>query len=194
MTETPEVARLLNTPRWQQERLALRALMLECGLEERVKWGKLCYLHDARNVVIIYGLKGYCALGFFKGALLEDDDNALVAPGAHSQAMRQLRFAGLDDITARADQIRAYVTKAIDAEKAGLSVDFAARDSLDHPVELQDVLDADAAFSKAFEALTPGRRRGYVLHFSNAAKSETRRARVAKSRPRIIAGKGLNDR
>lgn len=192
MGEHPDVEKLLHKEKWYEERKTLRALVLGCGLDEAVKWRKLCYGFEGRNVVIIYGMKAYCALGFFKGALLEDKAKLLVSPGKHSQAMRQLRFAGLDEITASEDVIRAYVGKAMEAERDGLKVDFAEKDDLSYPDELQGALDDDPDLAAAFEGLTLGRQRGYVLHFSEARQSKTRTARIEKCRAKIIEGKGLN--
>ena len=190
----PEVETLLNTKTWHKERKKLRSLMLDCGLGEDVKWGKLCYSCHGSNVVIIYGLKDYCALGFFKGALLVDDAKVLVQPGKHSQAMRQLRFKNLDEIIGSEDLIRSYIEKAIQAEKDGREVAFAEKDNLAYPDELQDALDDDAELAKAFDKLTPGRQRGYVLHFADAKQSKTRTSRIVKCRSKIIDGKGLNQR
>jgi len=194
MSEQSEIEALLDQNQWHKERKVLRSLILEGGLDENVKWGKLCYSFNGSNVVIIYGLKNYCALGFFKGSILQDDDDVLVQPGKHSQAMRQLRFDDLADIDRRKDQIKEYIEKAIQAEKDGLEVDFDEKDDLTYPDELQDALDDDPEFVNAFEGLTPGRQRGYVLHFSDAKQSKTRTSRVEKCRPKIMEGKGLNER
>jgi uncharacterized protein YdeI (YjbR/CyaY-like superfamily) len=190
----PEVEDLLDKRKWQKERQKLRSLALDCGLDEHVKWGKLCYSYNDSNVVIIYGLKNHCALGFFKGALLDDDKDILVQPGKHSQAMRQLRFDGIDEISGSENLIKDYIGKAIQAEKDGLEVDFDEKDNLTYPGELQDALNDDPGFAKAFEDLTPGRQRGYVLHFSDAKQIRTRTSRIEKCRPRIMRGMGLSDR
>lgn len=189
-----DVEELLNQTRWRKERKKLRSLILSCGLDEDVKWGKLCYSYQDSKVVIIYGMKHYCALGFFKGALLDDDDNILVQPGKHSQAMRQLRFGSLNEITSREILIKDYIGKAIQAEKDGLEVAFDEKDNLGYPTELQDALDDDAEFAEAFDELTPGRQRGYVLYFSDAKQSKTRNSRIKKSRTKIMNGKGVNER
>ncbi|MBF6601590.1 MAG: YdeI/OmpD-associated family protein [Sphingorhabdus sp.] len=190
----PEVEKLLNKPQWQEEREKLRALILECELEESVKWGKLCYSYQGSNAVIIFAMKDYCAIGFFKGALLEDDKNMLVKPGEHSQAMRQMRFSGLQEIIDSESIIKAYIAKAIQAEKDGLEVDFDAKENLTYPDELVDILDGEPELAEAFDTLTPGRRRGYILHFSDAKQSKTRIARIEKSREKILKGKGYNER
>ena len=189
-----DVEGLLAQENWQEERRKLRALILGCGLDERVKWGKLCYAHDDANVVIIYGMKTYCALGFFKGSLLADDGKVLVQPGKHSQSMRQFRFRSIAEINDRADLVTSFIKKAVQAEKDGLQVDFNEKDNLDYPEELQDALDDDPKLAEAFEDLTPGRQRGYVMHISDAKETITRIRRVEKNRSRILRGKGINER
>lgn len=154
MADDPGVKDLVDKKNWQKERKTLRDLILDCGLDEAVKWGKLCYSYDGSNVVIIYGMKNYCALGFFKGSLLKDPDDVLVRPGKHSQAMRQMRFKSLEEIEESEDLIREFIEKAVQAEKDGMEVDFDEKDNLDIPDELQDALDDDAELAEAFEELT----------------------------------------
>lgn len=194
MAVDKEVKDLLAQENWQQERKKLRSLILACGLEERVKWGKLCYAYGDANVVIIYGKKNHCALGFFKGSLLEDENGVLIQPGKHSQAMRQFRFESLKEIEDNTGVIAAFIKKAIRAETDGLEVAFSEKDNLDYPKELQQALDDDPELAEAFEGLTPGRQRGYVLHISVAKQSETRTRRIANTRSGILLGKGINDR
>lgn len=194
MVDDSEVESLLNQKNWQDERRRLRDILLDCGLEERVKWGKLCYAWEDSNVAIIYGMKNSCAVGFFKGSLLEDEDGVLVQPGKHSQAMRRLHFESLEEIKFGEDTIRRFTLRAIQAEMDGLEVAFTEKDNLDYPDELQDALDDDPELVEAFEELTPGRQRGWVLHFSDTKQSETRARRVEKARSKIIAGKGWNER
>lgn len=194
MADNAQVEDLLNQKNWQDERRKLRDILLDSGLEERVKWGKLCYAHEGSNVAIIYGMKNSCAVGFFKGSLLEDEDGELVQPGKHSQAMRRLHFESLKEIEDSEDTIRRFTRQAIQAEKDGLEVEFTEKDNLDYPDELQDALDDDPGLAEAFEELTPGRQRGWVLHFSDAKQSETRARRVDQARSKIIAGKGWNER
>ena len=194
MADVSEVKDLLNQKNWQDERRRLRDILLDCGLEERVKWGKLCYTWEDSNVAIIYGMKNSCAVGFFKGSLLEDEGGVLVQPSKHSQAMRRLHFESLDEIEDNEDMIRRFTQQAIQAEKDGLKVEFTEKDNLDYPDELQDALDDDPELAEAFEELTPGQQRGWLLHFSDAKKSETRARRVDKARSKIIAGKGWNKR
>jgi uncharacterized protein YdeI (YjbR/CyaY-like superfamily) len=194
MTKPSDIEDLLEKKEWHEERKALRSLALGFGLAESVKWGKLCYSHEGSKLAIIYGMKNYCALGFFKGALLDDPENSLMAPGQHSQAMRQLRFSSLNEIKDKQAVIRHFIRSAILAEKAGLAVTFSEKDNLIYPDELQSALDHDAEFASAFDALTPGRRRGYILHFSSATQTRTRAARIEKSKRKILAGKGSNER
>ncbi|QOR38078.1 hypothetical protein HNO52_05810 [Billgrantia diversa] len=193
-TTNPKVEALLSKTEWQEERKKLRAMLLECGLSEDVKWGKLCYSYQAGNVALIFGLKSYCALGFFKGSLLNDPERLLVAPGEHSQAMRQIRFTQLREIHEQAATIKAYLQEAIELEEAGAKVDFSEKHELSYPVELQSALERHPELKVAFEALTPGRKRGYILHFSSAKQSSTRSSRIEKCLPGILAGKGLNGR
>ena len=194
MADAPEVKDLLNKAEWREERRRLRDILLDCGLEERVRWGKLCYAHRGGNVAIIYGMKDSCALGFFKGSLLEDEDGLLVRPGKHSQAMRRLHFGSLAEVEEGEDTIRRFVDRAVQAERDGLEVAFTETDELDYPSELWDALDGDPELAEAFEGLTPGRQRGWVLHVSGAKRPETRARRVDKARSKIIAGKGMNER
>lgn len=192
--KTLEVERILNQEKWHKERKTLRSLLLDFGLEEEVKWGKLCYTFQGSNVAIIYGLRNYCAVGFFKGSLLSGDEDVLIKPGKHSRAMRQIRFSGLKDITAREKTLVGYIEQAIQIEKDGLEVDFDENDELSCPDELKDAFDDDPDFAAAFENLTPGRQRGYVIHFSGAKQSKTRASRIRKCKPDILDGKGLNGR
>ena len=194
MADDTRVQDLLNQKNWQDERRKLREILLDSGLEERVKWGKLCYAWEGSNVAIIYGMKTSCAVGFFKGSLLEDEDGVLVQPGKDSQAMRRLHFESLGEIGDSEDTIRRFINQAIQLEKHGLEVAFTEKDNLDYPDELQDALDDDPELAEAFEDLTPGRQRGWVLHFSDAKQSETRTRRVRKARSTIIAGKCWNER
>ena len=190
----PKVGALLDQAKWHEERKKLRAILLACPLTEEVKWGKLCYTFQKSNVAIIYGLKEYCGLGFFKGSLLKDPEGILHQQGEHSQAARLLRFTDVGDIAKMEPIVKAYILEAIEVEKAGLKVDFKEKHELVFPDELIDRFDADPDFRAAFEALTPGRRRGYNLYFSAPKQSRTRVARIEKSVPRILAGKGMQDR
>lgn len=194
MADDFEVKALLSRRNWQREREKLRDLILGCGLEEYVKWGKLCYTFKGSNVVIIYGMKNHCALGFFKGSLLEDKNGVLIQPGKHSQAMRQLRFKNLAEIADNQEEIRRLIQQAIRVENSGLKVEFGEKDNLEYPDELRDALDEDPKLAEAFDELTPGRQRGYVLHFLEAKQSEMRARRIEKCRSKIMAGKGYSER
>lgn len=191
---TKAIEALLVQEQWKPERLELRRIILESGLLEDVKWGKLCYRFDSRNVAIIYGMKACCAVGFLKGALLADPDRLLVAPGPHSQAMRQMRFNSVDDILARAPALSAFLAEAITLEQEGRQIDFKASAAPAYPEALTEAFERDPEFASAFHALTPGRQRGYLIHFSGARQAETRRRRVEACRPAILEGKGFNDR
>ncbi len=188
------VASLLKQKGWHEERKKLREILLDCGLEEAVKWNKLAYTHDGGNVAIIYGMADSCAIGFFKGSLLEDKNGKLVAPGKHSRAMRRLHFESVDEIEKAEKLIRGTVQEAIALEEAGEKVDFDDREAIEPPKELVDAFDHDPDFKEAFHALTPGRQRGYLLHFTEAKKSETRERRIEKWRGAIGQRKGMHDR
>lgn len=179
---------------WREEMAALRTVLLGAGLEEAVKWGKPCYGASGGNVALIQPFKGCVALMFFKGAVLDDPEGVLRAQGANSQAAKRIEFRSVAEVEAAARAVRTMLAQAVALEQAGATVDFGARRDLDLPAELVDALDADAALATAWHALTPGRRRGYVLQIAGAKQAETRAARVAKHRDRILAGKGLNDR
>lgn len=189
-----DVDALLAQEQWHDERKLLREILLACKLDEELKWGKLCYTWENSNVAMIYGMKNYCAIGFFKGALLKDPKGILVRPGDHSQAMRQIRFTGIDELKAKEKEVKAFIRDAIGVEKAGLQIDFKERRELGYPAELQKAFDTDGAFKTAFEALTPGRQRAYILHIAGAKQSATRLSRIEKCAPRIFDGKGMHDR
>ena len=190
----PKVDALLDrTTEWRQEIEALRKIILDCGLTEDFKWGWPCYSVDKKNVVLIHGFKDYCALLLFKGALMKDPEGILVQQTENVQAARQIRFSGLDEIKRMDNILKAYIYQAAEVEKAGLKVDFKKTTEFPMPEEFQDRLDAMPELKKAFEALTPGRQRGYLLHFSSAKQSATRQARIEKCMPGILEGKGLQD-
>lgn len=181
-----------NFPEWRKETEKLRAISLGCGLTEELKWNKPCYSYEGRNVVIIQGFKESCALLFCKGALLKDAKKILEKPGDNTQAALRIRFTDVQQIVKLAPVLKAYIEEAIAAERAGLKVEF-KRSPEPVPAELQRKLDELPALKTAFAALTPGRQRAYILHFSGAKQSETRSARVEKCLPQILRGKGLND-
>lgn len=178
---------------WRAELEALRALLLDEGLTEEFKWRSPVYTRDGGNVAILWGFKDHAALGFFKGVLFKDPQNLLVAPGENSRSARMVTFTDTAGIAAQAAALKALIREGIAVEEAGLKVDL-PKDDLDYPPELVDRLDADADFRAAFEALTPGRRRSWVLHVSQAKQSETRVSRIDRAAPKILAGKGSNER
>ncbi len=191
----PKVDAFLNTAkRWREEMQELRTIILGCELVEELKWGKPCYTFQKNNVVLIHGFKEYCAILFFKGALLKDRKGILVQQTENVQAARQLRFTSVREIVALEGVVKAYVDEAIEAEKAGLKVSLKKTAEFTIPEEFQTKLDEIPGLKSAFEALTPGRQRAYILHFSAPKQSKTRVSRVEKCRQRILDGKGLNDR
>jgi uncharacterized protein YdeI (YjbR/CyaY-like superfamily) len=179
---------------WQGETKKLRAILLACGLGEELKWGKPCYTYEGANVAIIQGFKEHCSLMFFKGALLKDPGGQLVRPGENSQAAMRMEFTSLKQIKDSEPVLRAFVEQAIALEDAGLKVEFTQKHELQYPDELTSRLAGDPDLSAAFDALTPGRRRAYVMHFAGAKQSATRAARIEKCVDAILAGRGLNDR
>lgn len=185
---------IARTSQWQGETKKLRTILLGCGLDEALKWGKPCYTHEEHNLAIIQGFKGCCAVMFFKGALLKDPDGHLIRQGTNSQAAMRLEFTSVKQVDAMAPVLRAFVKQAMRVEDAGLQVDFKAKHELQLPDELTQRLQRDPKLAAAFHALTPGRQRAYVLHFTAAKQSKTRAARIEKHVARIRAGKGLNDR
>jgi uncharacterized protein YdeI (YjbR/CyaY-like superfamily) len=179
--------------RWSAEYGALRELCLASGLNEEMKWGQACYDLDGSNVVLIHGFKDYCALLFMKGALLKDPKGILIQQTRNVQAARQIRFASLADINKQKTAVRAYIEEAIAVEKSGARVKMKSVAHFDMPEEFQKRLDDDPELAEAFHALTPGRQKGYLLHFAAAKQSATRTARVEKHAPRILKGLGLDD-
>ncbi len=178
---------------WQEEIEKLRTLVLGCGLTEELKWGCPCYLLDEANIVLIHVFKDYCALLFFKGVLMNDSQGILIQQTKNVQTARQIRFTGLREIIGLAPVVKAYIHEAIEVEKAGLKVELKKTSEYSIPAEFQTKLDAVPALKKAFNALTPGRQRGYMLYFSAPKQSKTRESRVEKSLKQILNGKGLND-
>ncbi|MEC7752433.1 YdeI/OmpD-associated family protein [Roseivirga sp. UBA1976] len=179
---------------WSQELQKLRSIALECGLTEESKWGVPCYTYHGANVAMISAFKDYCSLSFFKGALLKDKYQMLEKPGPNSQAARLFKFTNLEQILQAEDSIRLYLFEAIEVEKKGLKVDMQAKNQLDYPDELQAKFKDMPELKTAFEALTPGRQRGYIIHFSQPKQSKTRLARIEKLIPKIMDGKGFFDR
>jgi len=179
--------------KWRNEFEKLRLIVLECGLTEELKWGCPCYSFQKNNIVLIHGFKDYCALLFFKGALLHDAEGILVQQTENVQSARQIRFASIHEIISMEPVVKAYIHEAIEAEKAGLKVKFKKTAEFNMPEEFQRKLEANRALKKAFESLTPGRQRGYLLYFSSAKQSKTRASRIEKYIPQILGGKGLDD-
>ena len=182
-----------DAKKWQEELEQLRMIALDCQLTEELKWGTPCYTFEKSNIVLIHAFKEYCAFLFFKGALLNDTDGILIQQSENVQAARQIRFTNLKEIVDLKAILKTYIYEAIEIEKAGLKVEL--KKTADYKVteEFQKKLDEDKQLKNAFEALTPGRQRAYLLFFSQPKQAKTREARVEKSIPQILDGKGLND-
>jgi uncharacterized protein YdeI (YjbR/CyaY-like superfamily) len=190
----PNVDGLLKkAKKWQEEFETLRQIVLDSLLTEEVKWGQACYASDGRNIVLIHGFKEYCALLFFKGALLKDPKAILIQQTENVQSARQIRFTSVREIVEMKPILKAYIREAIEVEKAGLKVKLKKTSDLKVPEEFQNKLDENPSLKKAFAALTPGRQRGYLFYFSAAKQPKTREARVEKCMPQILKGKGLDD-
>jgi len=178
---------------WQKEYEKLRMIILECGLTEELKWGCPCYQFEKRNIVLIHGFKEYCALLFFKGALLADANGLLIQQTENVQSARQIRFTSARQIVKMEGILKAYVYEAIEVERAGLQVKLKKTKDFKIPEELQSKLNKMPALQTAFDKLTPGRQRAYIFYFSQAKQSKTREARVEKYLKQILKGKGLDD-
>jgi uncharacterized protein YdeI (YjbR/CyaY-like superfamily) len=179
--------------KWQEEIRRLRTIVLGCGLTEELKWGCPCYTFQKTNIVLIHVFKEYCALLFFKGALLHDTEGILVQQTRNVQVARQIRFTGVKEIVQMKSSLKAYIFEAIEVEKSGLKPTLKKTAEYAIPEEFQKKLDKTPALKSAFKALTPGRQRGYLLYFSAAKQSKTRTLRIEKSIKQILKGKGLND-
>ena len=178
---------------WQKEYEKLRKIILDCGLIEELKWGCPCYTFENTNIVLIHGFKEYCALLFFKGALLNDPNGILIQQTKNVQSARQIRFTIAREIVKMEKILKAYVYEAIEVERAGLKVKLKKTSEFKIPEEFQKRLDKSTALKKAFDALTPGRQRAYIFYFSQAKQSKTREARVEKYLKQILNGKGIDD-
>ncbi len=178
---------------WQEELNLLRSIVLDCGLTEEVKWGVPCYTCQKKNIVLVSAFKEYCALSFFKGVLLKDTSRILQKPGENSQSARLIRFQNVQKIIEMESILKTYIAEAVEVEKAGLKASFKINPE-PIPEELQNKLDEIPALKKAFEALTPGRQRGYILYFSAPKQSKTRVSRIEKCMSRILEGKGMHDK
>ncbi|HEX9117335.1 MAG TPA: YdeI family protein [Anaerolineae bacterium] len=184
---------IANAKKWQEEYAALRTIVLDCELTEELKWGVPCYTYQGSNIVLIHGFKEYCALLFVKGALLKDAAGILIIQTENVQAARQVRFTNLDQIVELAPILKAYIQEAIEAEKAGLKIEYKETAEFKMPEEFQARLAENPALVTAFSALTPGRQRAYLLYFSSPKQAKTRTARVEACLPQILNRKGLND-
>ncbi len=190
----PKVDFFFNKARqWHEEHEKLRTIVLDCGLTEELKWGCPCYTFEKRNIVLIHGFKEYCALLFFKGALLTDPKGLLIQQTANVQSSRQIRFTNVREIVKIKPALKAYIKQAIEIERSGSKVKFKKTAEFAIPEEFQNKLNESPALRNAFSALTPGRQRGYLLHFSAPKQSRTRASRIEKYRKQILSGKGLND-
>jgi len=179
--------------KWQKEYEQLRIIILDCGLTEELKWGCPCYTFQKNNIALIHGFKEYCALLFFKGALLHDAKSVLIQQTENVQAARQIRFTNVREITKMKTTLKAYVYEAIEVEKAGLKVNFKKTSEYNIPEEFQIKLNKHKALKTAFDVLTPGRQRAYIFYFSQPKQSKTRDSRIEKCMQQILNGKGLND-
>lgn len=182
-----------KSQKWQSELKQLRKIALNCQLTEELKWGTPCYTLQGKNIVLIHEFKEYCAFLFFKGALLNDSDGILIQQSKNVQAARQVRFTNVDEIVEKQTILKNYIYEAIEVEKAGLEVKFKKTEEFILADEFKTKLDELPELKKAFEALTPGRQRAYMLYFSSPKQSKTRESRVEKCIPQILDGKGLND-
>lgn len=190
----PKVDKYLSkTKKWREEFEKLRTIILDCGLTEEFKWGNPCYTFGNSNIVLIHGFKEYCALLFFKGALLKDSKGILIQQTKNVQAARQIRFTSAREIGKMKSVLKAYIFEAIEVEKAGLKVKLKKTSEYSIPEEFQNKLDKIPALKTAFESLTPGRQRGYIFYFSSAKQSATRVSRIEKQMQQILNGKGLDD-
>jgi uncharacterized protein YdeI (YjbR/CyaY-like superfamily) len=190
----PKIDELIrNTEKWHDEFEKLREIVLDCQLTEEMKWGVPCYTYQNKNIVLIHGFKEYCALLFFKGALLHDPNGILITQTVNVQAGRQIRFTDVKEIVEKESILKEYVNEAIEIEKAGLEADYKKTAEFKYPEELQKKFDETPAFKSAFEALTPGRQRAYILYFSEPKQQITRESRIERYQEKIFDGKGLND-
>ncbi|GED71859.1 hypothetical protein BRE01_55610 [Brevibacillus reuszeri] len=190
----PKVDEFLSkAKKWKEEFEKLRDIVLDCELTEDFKWMHPCYTFENKNIVLIHGFKEYCALLFHKGALLKDEHGILIQQTENVQAGRQIRFTNVQEIIEMEAILKAYIQEAIEVEKSGVEVSYKKHEEYNIPEEFQIILDDNPSLKTAFEALTPGRQRAYILHFSQPKQSKTRAARVEKCMQQILEGKGLND-
>lgn len=187
-----------NTPEckvhnWTQELKLLREIVLECGLTEELKWSVPCYTFEGSNIAIVSAFKEFCSLSCFKGSLLKDADGILVKQGENSNAARIVKFTDVSQIVEKTSSLKIYIKEAIEIRKSGLKVEYKDVSEYEIPAELKRKLDENETFGNAFKSLTPGRQKGYILHFSQAKQAQTRESRIEKAMPRIFLGKGLNE-
>ena len=183
----------IKAKKWQKEFETLRSIVLDCQLTEELKWGNPCYTFEKKNIVLIHGFKDYCALLFFKGALLKDPKGILVQQTENVQSARQIRFTNVQEIVKLKATLKSYIYEAVKVEESGLKVEFKKTSEFAIPEEFQNKLDKNRALKTAFKALTPGRQRAYLFYFSSAKQSKTRAARVEKYVEQILDGRGLDD-
>jgi|SRR5579863_6398471 uncharacterized protein YdeI (YjbR/CyaY-like superfamily) len=179
--------------KWKKEYEALRTIVLDCDLIEELKWGQPCYTFQKKNIVLIHGFKEYCALLFFKGALLTDPKKILIQQTENVQSARQIRFTTIKEIMKLEKNLKTYIYEAVEVEEAGLKVELKKTSEFNIPEEFQKKLNKNATLKKAFHALTPGRQRGYIFYFSQPKQSKTRESRIDKTIPKILKGLGLDD-
>lgn len=182
-----------NNQKWQNEITLLRTIVLDCNLNEELKWGVPCYTYQGKNILLVSTFKNYCSLNFFKGSLLSDYENILEKPGENSYQGRLIKFTQVAEIDRLKPTIKAYIFEAIEIEKAGIKFDNKAKSEIELPTELQNFFEENQQLKEAFNNLTPGRKRGYLLHFSQAKQPKTIITRIEKYIPRILIGKGIND-
>ena len=178
---------------WREEFVKLRTIILECGLTEELKWGVPCYTFEGSNIVLMHGFKEYCAILFVKGVLLKDSEGVLIQQTENVQSARQIRFTTVGEIAALEATLKAYIHEAVEVEKAGLKVKYKTAAEYTMPEEFINKLEEVPGLQEAFEALTPGRQKGYLYYFSGPKQSKTREARIEKYVPQILDGKGIND-
>jgi uncharacterized protein YdeI (YjbR/CyaY-like superfamily) len=195
ITKNPKVDLYISrSQKWPEELAKLRTIILDCQLTEELKWGVPCYTFQNSNIVLIHEFKEYCAILFIKGALLKDAHGILIQQTENVQAGRQVRFTNAREIVELEPILKAYIHEAVEVEKAGLKVNYKKPAEFNVPEEFINKLEAVPGLQDAFEALTPGRQRAYLLYFSAPKQSKTRESRIEKSLPQILNGKGLNDR
>jgi uncharacterized protein YdeI (YjbR/CyaY-like superfamily) len=191
----PEIDTYLDeATRWQEEMRALREILLGCDLTEEVKWGKPCYTAHGGNIVIMQPFKAHLSLMFFKGALLDDPEGVLRSQGENTQAALRMEFTSVEQVSRQSSTVESYVEEAIAVEEAGLEVPKKKVEDYEVPVEFEQRLQEDEAYRDAFEALTPGRQKSYLLHFSGAKRASTRERRIEKCRAKVLEGKGFRER